>query len=327
MLKRMLNPFALLAAVLLAALGYSVWWFQSLAVFKAEMALLTKPGGPVEITARGMAFSGFPYRHEVNFETATLQRNRADYRIVIHARDVRLTRTAWSRGFLIGEMDHPVMQLTVPQLQARMGETRATADAAAFSIRSQKGVVERISLTFENFAGQLPWSGLPVTAGHLEFHGRERRLTPADRLALPDPDPRLPTLLDVVVSGKSVALAGGLFGLDSSWEITGVSRGDAAGVGTLEQWRTGGGTLELKDLTLKRGADVDTTAQATVTVDGRNHISAAGTLATACLARARTVLAVPLVPAGPTAGSARCGSVLRNASFQIQDGTSRMMQQ
>ncbi len=310
------RPLHLLAAVAMLAAAYTFWWYQSLGQFKTAVAAWSHQNAPVQISGTSISFSGFPYRHEAIFSNAIIKRQRSDYQAVIRATQLRITRTAWSQNFFIGEMATPLINVRAAALRDGLDQISARADAAQFSVRAQGNQVQRLSIAFENFATVFPANGLPIRARVFEFHGREK--TPSKSIA--SADPRLPTLFDIHVSGSGVTIAETKFSLTSVWEITGEQLDNSAP--TLPQWRTSGGTIELKSLELKRGTVLDTTATASISFDGRGQVSAAGTLKTVCAERLYAIFDVAM-----KTPPLKCGTVLRDYGIQRLDGKTSIIAQ
>jgi hypothetical protein len=300
-----MRPVYLFIVVAVMASLYTLWWFKTLGAFKQEVAQWAHPSADIQIKGDAVSFGGFPYRHEVEFTKASLSRTRGDYRLFIKAEKVRITHTAWSKDFFVGEMAQPVISLLAPSLKDSLQETQATATAAQFSLRLFSTHVERVSLAFENFQSFLPGKSAPFSAQRFEIHGREHGAS-ADK----KPATSLPILFDFYVSALKLKLEGQEFTLASMWEING-----SAPANTLEDWRASGGTVELKSVALKRGTTLDTTGNATISLDKRGHIIAAGALKTGCAKRLYDLFDVT-----PRQDVPSCGSVLRDVSFQRIDG-------
>jgi hypothetical protein len=300
-----MRPIYLFIVVAVMASLYTLWWFKTLNSFKQEVTRWAQPKADIQIKGDTISFGGFPYRHEVEFTKANLSRKRGDYTLFIKAEKLRITHTAWSKGFFVGEMAQPVISLKVPTLKDDLQETQATATAAQFSLRLTTTHVERLSLALENLQSFLPGKLSPFSAQRFEIHGREHLISTSEKQTA-----SLPLLFDIYVSASKIKLEGESFTLASAWEING-----SMPAATLEDWRSSGGTVELKSLELKRGTTLDTTANATISLDKRGQIIAASALKTGCVKRMYDLFGVI-----PRQNLPNCGSVLRDVSFQRIEG-------
>jgi hypothetical protein len=304
-----LRPLGLLA-VMAALVGlYGLWWFAQLRAFKKEIAALANPHAAVEMKAKTISYSGFPYRLELQAHDVTLTRARADYAITLQAPEMTLIRQPWQHGFYLGALVKPVVHLSA-RLQPAFADMTASADGAQLSLRSGARGLSRLSVTFENFTSTLPWSPKKLAAGHIEFHGRE--FVAHDPIPVWKPTaPTPPPLFELYMSGETVMLDRGPFILTARAEITGDPK-LPHGPATLADWQAQGGTLEVRGLNLDRGTISDSFMQGTFSLGSGNRVQGAASIDTGCVSWLYALLDTAPPPHVP-----KCGNVLHHEKLQV----------
>jgi hypothetical protein len=303
------RPFILLAIVAALVGVYALWWFAQLRAFKADVAALGQGKPAFAVTAKTLDYGGFPYRMELTATDVTLKRARADYSLAVTAPKMVLIRQPWDRNFILGSLTQPKVRLSA-NLKPEFAPVTATADGAQMSLRVSEKGVRRLSVTFEKYQGTLPWSSKKLTAGHLEFHGRE--FVAHDTLPkwLPE-NPTPPAIFEIYLSGENVMLERGPFKLAARAEVTADPK-YPHGYDRLADWARAGGTLELRALSLERGTISDTVTRGTVSLDPTNRVIGGLTVDTGCGSWLYQTLDQP-----EPAGLPKCGNILRHNTIQI----------
>ncbi len=310
MTRTLFRPVVLLAAIAALVGIYAIWWFARLHQFKQDIAALGEKTAGVRIVAKQLDFGGFPYRLEMTATDVTLTRARADYTLAVSAPEMKLIRQPWAHDFVLGAITRPKILLTA-KLAPAFAPITATAVGGQLSVRTSAKGVQRLSVTFENYQGTVPWVPGKISAGHLEFHGRE--FAAHDRLPkwLPD-NPVPPAIIELYMSGENMMLDRGPFRLTARAEITGDPK-FPHGYLRLSDWARGGGTLELKTLSLERGTLSDTVVRGTVALDANARVIGGLTIDTSCASWLYDYLAQPKPAVLP-----KCGNLLRPYTVQIQ---------
>jgi hypothetical protein len=304
------QPLVLLGILATFAAIYGVWWYAKLRIFKTEIAALSRADAGIRVTAKSMDFSGFPYRLQVIARDAVIERKRADYAVRITTPELTLIQQPWSRGFILGALVQPRIIVSA-NIQPDFAPLTAKADGAQVSLRLSAKGVRRLSMTLENFTSTLPWTQKPLTATHMEFHGRE--FVAHDPLPVWKPEnPTPPPIFEVYLSGTGLQLDRGPLQLNARAEITGDPE-FPHGPLRLADWQASGGTVEIRGANLDKGTLSDSFLRGSFALDKNMRVIGGATIDTACPTWLFQLLEQPV----PT-DVLKCGSILRHHTLQVR---------
>lgn len=269
----------LLGAVALALAAWFAYWQTRLLAFEREVATWSRPDHPgFRLVHEGIGFSGFPYRLEARIENARLLRDHPDYQLVLTARTLTVLTQPWKQDLRLGFANDAQLRLvsgSLAPLEAGQASASIAAPDVQISLRTRAdGGVERLSLVFNEAQIALPGLGLAgFTAKDVQLHGRQ---VPQGPVAATDP--RGPALLQAVVAARGLGRGDKMQRGDISMDIV-VHAGSASAPARLAAWAVEGGSIAIPRFELI-GGKLKVSGDATLALDRKGSLSAAGTLAT-----------------------------------------------
>ena len=251
------------ASLIPLIVGLAIYWFywdRQRDAFEAAL---------VPLFGDGVAVGGFPYRLEGEIVAPRL-RHDGQYALDVRADSALVNRQPWRDSLTLVRLIEPWLQWRAPGLAVGFDVASRTAQA---SVRLDGDRLVRLSSVHQTAELRLPFVGMPATAASFEWHFRE---TPA----APDPASRAPTFPEqaqLVLGADALRVGGG----DPLKLTAQIGLTSAAPIWDLASWR-GGGTVELRRLTLADDVGDVVTVIATGSASRAAPLRLIGTIETVC---------------------------------------------
>ncbi|MGL6044690.1 MAG: hypothetical protein ACRC1J_12275 [Sandaracinobacteroides sp.] len=264
----MIGRLPLWAMLVPLIVGIGIWavvWSGFERRFAADLASVLPAGTVLET-------GGFPYRLEATAGPLVVAHDDRALQLRARAGELQVNRVPWQRDRQVLNLRDVEAQLGLKPIRGAV--VRVAAPSAQASLRLESDRISRLSIVWETPTIQTGLFATPAVAKQFEAHLRE---TPGAAGPAAPGNPRLPTQVQLVLSGSDVRFGGGAplaLALDS--ELTA-----RAAIDSLDSWANGG-TAEIRSAILSDSTGEVARMKATLVPDGAGSLRLSGTVLTVC---------------------------------------------